>query len=78
MSYSDCIVLKLCVIFLQVITMAKQATMLFDFHKMAFKNFWQEVANKTPSSTLNMSVVVFRATWHTLIRSRAKPKSSFP
>ena len=39
MFYSDCIALKPCVGFLQVGTMTKQA-MLFDFHKMAFKNFW--------------------------------------
>ena len=54
MFHSDCIVLKLCVVFLQMITMAKQATMLFDFHNMAFKNFWLEVANKKPLSTLNL------------------------
>ena len=28
--------------------MAKQA-MLFDFHNMAFKNFWWGLANKNPS-----------------------------
>ena len=50
MFYSDCIVLRLCVFVLQVITMAKQA-MLFDFHNMTFRNFKQEVANKKPSYT---------------------------
>ena len=50
MFYSDCTVLKLCVVFLQAITMVKQV-MLFDFHNMAFKNFRLEVANKKPSST---------------------------
>ena len=48
MFYSDCVVLKLCVVFLSVETMTKQG-MLFDF--MAFKNFWLEVANKKPLST---------------------------
>ena len=28
--------------------------MLFDFHNMAFKNFWLEVANKKPSSKQNL------------------------
>ena len=50
MFYSDCIVLKLRVVFLQVITTAKQ-TMLFDFHNMTFRNFQQEVANKNPLYT---------------------------
>ena len=50
MFYSDCIVLKQYVLFLQVITMAKQA-MLFDFHNMIFRNFQQEVANKKASYT---------------------------
>ena len=53
MFYSDCIVLKLCVVFLQVITMAKQ-TMLFDFHNMTLRNFQQEVANKNPLYTKNL------------------------
>ena len=53
MFYSDCIVLKLRVICLQVITITKQA-MLFDFHNMTFKNFWLEVASKKPSSTQNL------------------------
>ena len=60
MFYSDCIVLKLCVVLLQMITMAKQATMLFDFHNMAFKNFWLEVANKKSSSTLNLPLHEFK------------------
>ena len=45
MFYSDCIVLKLCLVFLSVIAMAKQ-TMLFVFDNMAFINFWLDVANK--------------------------------
>ena len=57
MFYSDCVVLKLCVVFLH---MAKQATMLFDFHNMAFKNFWLEVANKKPSSRLNLPLHEFK------------------
>ena len=57
MFYSDCVVLKLCVVFLH---MAKQATMLFDFHNMAFKNFWLEVANKKPLSTLNLPLHEFK------------------
>ena len=33
--------------------MTKQA-MLFDFHNMAFKNFWLEVANKKSSPTQSL------------------------
>ena len=60
MFYSDCILLKLCVVFLQVLTMAKQAKMLFDFHNMVFKNFWLEIANKKPSSTPNLPLQEFK------------------
>ena len=50
MFYSDCIVLKLCVVFLLVMPMAKKV-MLFDSLNMAFKTFQLEVANKESLST---------------------------
>ena len=50
MLYSDCIALKLCVVFLLVMPMAKQV-MLFDSLNMAFKTFRLEVANKGSLST---------------------------
>ena len=57
MFYSDCVVLKLCVVFLH---MARQASMLFDFHNMAFKNFCLEVANEIPLSTLKLQMHEFK------------------
>ena len=57
MFFSDCIVLKLCIVFLKI-TLAKQA-MLFDFHNignMAFKNVWLEVENKKRLSTQNLQL----------------------
>ena len=39
------VVLKLCIVSLQMITMTK-GYYLFDFHNMAFKNFQMEVANR--------------------------------
>ena len=50
MFYSDCIVPKQCIVFLSVITMAKQA-LLFDSHYMAFKTIQLELANKKPLTT---------------------------
>ena len=39
--------------------MAKQA-MQFDFHNMAFKNFWQVVANKKSLLTQNLTLHEFK------------------
>ena len=50
MFYSDCIVLKLCVVLLLAMPMAKQV-MLFHSLNMAFKTFRLEVANKKSLST---------------------------
>ena len=50
MFYSDCIVLKLRVVFLLVMPMAKQVV-LFDSLNMAFNIFRLEVTNKESSST---------------------------
>ena len=49
MFYSDCIVLKLCIVFLEVMPMAKQV-MVFDSHNITFKAFYLEGANKKPLS----------------------------
>ena len=51
MFYSDCMVLKLCVVFLQVMSMAKQV-MLLDSHNITFKIFCLEAANENPQSLI--------------------------
>ena len=60
LRYFDYVVLKLCVVFsVSDYHMAKEA-MQFDFHNMAFKNFWQVVANKKPLLTQNLTLHEFK------------------